>query len=92
VRGKFEERGVCKRCQEIKERAIAAGVIGDDQILLAVHRALSAAARRERDEDEIEASRKMRRVNLRRTEKRWAKKTVQPVSPVALMEPTAEAA
>ena len=89
VRGEIGGKKVCKRCQEIKERV---GVTGDDQILLAVHRALSATARRERDEDEIEASRKMRRVNLRRSERRWAKKTVQPVSPVALMEPTAEAA
>jgi hypothetical protein len=92
ARGEIGGKTVCKRCQEIKERAIAGGVTGDDQILLTLHRALSATARRERDEDEIETSRSKRRASLRGTERRWAKKTVQPVSPVALMEPTAEAA
>jgi hypothetical protein len=68
------EKRICKRCQTRKERAIASGVTGDDQILLAIHRALSAMGRRDRSEDEVEALRKRHKANLRRTQRRWKKR------------------
>jgi hypothetical protein len=68
------EKRICKRCLVIKERAIASGVTGDDQILLAIHRALSAMGRRDRSEDEVEALRKRHKANLRRTQRRWKKR------------------
>jgi hypothetical protein len=68
------EKRICKRCLALKERAIASGVTGDDQILLAIPRALSAMDRRDRGEDEVEALHKRHKANLRRTQRRWEKR------------------
>jgi hypothetical protein len=57
---------------------LASGVTGDNQILLAIHRALSATDRRERSEDEVEALRKTHKANLRRTQRRWEKRKAKP--------------
>jgi hypothetical protein len=61
---------ICDECQQIKERLIASGITGDDQILVGVHRALAATARRTRREDEIEEVRSKRNANRRRVESR----------------------
>jgi hypothetical protein len=74
VQVKPGEKRICKRCQTLKERALASGITGDDQILLAIHRALSAMDRRGRSEDEVEALHKRRKANLRRTQRRWEKR------------------
>ena len=57
----------CAGCRKIKERLIAAGITGDGQVLLGVHRALAATERRRRAEEEIEGVRSERR---RRAERR----------------------
>jgi hypothetical protein len=74
VQIKAGEKRTCKRCLPIKERAIAAGITGDDQILLAVHRALSAMDRREHSEDVREDLHNRHKANLRRTQRRWERK------------------
>src|SRR5215472_17324840 len=46
---------VCPRCRAIKARLVASGITADDQILVAIHRALDAADRQAQRREDIGA-------------------------------------
>jgi len=71
---------VCPRCRAIKARLVMSGITADDQILVAIHRALDAADRQAQRREDIGAVKARRAANRRRRDRRWAKDAPAPIA------------
>ena len=56
------------------------GITADDQILVAIHRALDAADRQAQRREDIGAVKARRAANRRRRDRRWAKDAPAPIA------------